>query len=574
MASFDRKRKREESDSGSSVREIKPEPAFIDLGDSENGNGKTLRNITEVPQPHQIFVPHREVVGQAPAEAPQPRQDNKEVVAEGAVRTTRQVDLESFNVVAKNNQELIQGMMDLPEKLREDLAVKGAAIQTDVTTSIVAFTKQFNETLDDTKREIKDKVDGYSRGLKTVEKKANTNEASVKELDKKLEKKIKAARDEANKDRGINVKDEVKKEVHGCLRGLGAYLINYFGANDAGAEGAGPLPAANARGHDDLGPVRVANDRGHDGLGPVRVTNARGHNVPGGLPAAAAAAADVSGPVAHLAPSESVPEPFPYLQRDQFMRYQVLTNKGYHTLMRTIKFTDVNHLVQLAKLDNSDITRRCIIFTDMKFNNYQIDYVLQSGFAVRQLGDGSGSVRTGGHEQSNLLQQVRLPELRLLKMKIDSRPMLREDEVKYKEWERRWKPPTYVYDLGELVLRKRLCRVPYPLVSTSTPYNLLLEVSRTNRRMWIVMAPEHEISKKAANSVKDSNLAFNGLEYGRIALMAQHVSEIEFDRAEFFQSAASFEAAHRLIQESLCPGIPMVDFSKNVNIKQMCTDLA
>ncbi|KAK7918439.1 hypothetical protein PG985_010313 [Apiospora marii] len=561
MASYDRKRKREESDSGSSVREIKPEPAFIDLGESDNGNENALRKIPEAPRPRQTFPARQEVVGPAPAGVPRPRQDNKESVAVGADRTTRQVDLDSFSVVAEHNQELIRGMMDLPEKLREDLAVKGAAIQTDITTSIVALTKQFNETLDETKREIKDKVDGYSRGLKTVEKNANTTEASVKELDKKVDKKIKVARDEANKNRGVNVKAEVKKEVNECLRGFGAYLTNYFGANNAAAGVPGPLPAAAAAAAGVPGPLPTAT--------------AAAAGLPGLLPSATAAAADVSGPAISLVPSDSVSEAVPLLARDKFMKYQVLTNKGYHNLMTIIKFTNVNYLVQLLKLDNNAITRRCIIFSDMKFNNYQVDYVLHSGFAVRQLGDGSGSATAGGHEQSNLLKHVDLSQLRLLKMKIDSRAMLRDDEVKYKEWARFWKPPTYVYDLGELVLRKRCCRHPNALVSTSTPYNLLLEVSRTgSKRVWIVMAPEHELSQKAVNSVKDSNLAFNGLEYNRIALVANDISEIEFDRAEFFQSAAGFEAAYQLVLKSRCPGVPLVDFDKAVDIKKMCADLA
>lgn len=549
MSSFDRKRKREESDGGSSVREIKPEPAFIDLGESDNGNGNAIQNITETPRLDQHI---REVIGVAPANAPRPRQDNKEDVGMGADRTTRQIDLDSFSVVAENNREMMENMMDLPEKLREDLAVKTASIQSDVTTNMVTFTKDFSDKIDGFKGDVKNKIDGYSRGVKELEKKLENKtdaiESSVKELDKKVEKKIKAAKNEANKDRGTNVKVEVKKEVNECLRGFGALLNDFLSTNDAAA---GPLPA---------GAAAAAPASGV--FGPP-------------APATGAHALAGPSPAAPLVPANfGAGEPVPLLPRNLFMQWSILTNKGYHTLMSTIKFTYVNHLAQLVKLDNYDIARKCIIFTDMKFNTYTIDYVLQSGFAVRQLGAGSGCASARGHEQANLLYHSDLNQLRLLKMKMDPRAMLQSEQSNYQEWERRWKPPTYVYDLGELVLRKRSTRLPYLLFVSSTPYNLLLEVSRTNKRVWIVMSPQHELTRKAANSVKDSNCAFNGLEYGRIALVAQNISEIQFDRSEFLPSAASFEAAHHLILDSLCPGVPSVDFSRAVNIKQMCSDLA
>ncbi|KAK7960715.1 hypothetical protein PG988_011929 [Apiospora saccharicola] len=648
MASKDLKRKRESSDDESSVREIKPEPAFIDLGESDNGTGNELKNIAEAPRPQRVFFPRKEVVVQAPAGTPQPRRNNKEIVDDNAGRTTRQIDMESFSVIAAQNNELIMSMMDLPEKMREEMAVKSAAIQSDVTTSIVATTKQFNETLDETKRELKDKVDSCTRGVRSAERKANTVdanvkeldkkldkktddiEASVKELDKKVDKKIKAAQSEVSKVRSVNVKAEVKNEVHECLRGFGAYLSNYFGAADgpgaaaanalaaapAAADGfAGPLPAADAAERSFLNAARNAvsnaarnavSDAARNAVSNVpehAFSNAPGHtfsDTPGHAISNAAgyafsnaaerATSDAGGhatsnaaghaflnatervttnaaeranlnvaeransnasehasplpvlstSVASAAPlfrSDAVSEPVPIVPLDKFMKYQVLKNEGYKFLMRKIKFTDVNHLAQLVKVDNSEIMRRCIIFTDRKFNNYDIDYVLQSGFAVRQLGSGSHPALPGGLGET-------------------------------------LEAPTYLYDLGELVLRKKIVRQPQPLVTISTPYNLLLEVSRTKRRVWIVMAPENEISKKAPGSVKDSNLAFNGLEYHRMALVAQHISEIEFDRAEFDPSAASFESAHRLILESLCPGFPLVDFSKTISIKQMCNDLA
>ncbi|KAK8057420.1 hypothetical protein PG996_011357 [Apiospora saccharicola] len=595
--------------------------------------------------------------------------------------------MESFSVIAAQNNELIMSMMDLPEKMREEMAVKSAAIQSDVTTSIVATTKQFNETLDETKRELKDKVDSCTRGVRSAERKANTVdanvkeldkkldkktddiEASVKELDKKVDKKIKAAQSEVSKVRSVNVKAEVKNEVHECLRGFGAYLSNYFGAADgpgaaaanalaaapAAADGfAGPLPAADAAERSFLNAARNAvsnaarnavsdaarnavsnvpehafsNAPGHtfsdtpghaisnaagyafsnaaeratSDAGGHATSNAAGHAFSNATERVTTNAAEranlnvaeransnasehasplpvLSTSVASAAPlfrSDAVSEPVPIVPLDKFMKYQVLKNEGYKFLMRKIKFTDVNHLAQLVKVDNSEIMRRCIIFTDRKFNNYDIDYVLQSGFAVRQLGSGSHPALPGGREQADLLavHHTDLSQLRVVQMKINPNVMLEADRVKYVEWERRWKPPTYLYDLGELVLRKKIVRQPQPLVTISTPYNLLLEVSRTKRRVWIVMAPENEISKKAPGSVKDSNLAFNGLEYHRMALVAQHISEIEFDRAEFDPSAASFESAHRLILESLCPGFPLVDFSKTISIKQMCNDLA
>ncbi|KAK8076254.1 hypothetical protein PG994_003526 [Apiospora phragmitis] len=47
MSNFDRKRKREDSAGGSSLREIKREPAVIDLDDSDNGNSNAPGNIAE-----------------------------------------------------------------------------------------------------------------------------------------------------------------------------------------------------------------------------------------------------------------------------------------------------------------------------------------------------------------------------------------------------------------------------------------------------------------------------------------------------------------------------------------------
>ncbi|KAK8076253.1 hypothetical protein PG994_003525 [Apiospora phragmitis] len=457
-------------------------------------------------------------------------------------------------------------MMKLPEELREEMAVRIGATKNDITTSMVAFTKQMNETLDDTKKEVKDRVDGYNPRLNRLEKKTNNIDATVRELDKKVDKKIKAAQNEAQKDRGVDIKAEVKEEVNECLRGFGAYLTEYFANDSAPARGGGAGVSvsagvsvmasasanANVRGLVPRRPFGLAPTAA--AVGPAALPMAALPVAAGGGHAAAASADPTTGPA--LAASRAPAAGPVAAAAGRASAVPDVDEQGYHTLMKTIKFNDVNHLVQLAKLDNFSIARRCTMFTDMKFNLYTIDYVVHSGLGT------------------NLLRHVDLSQLRLLRMKIDPRVMLHDDQVRYTAWERQWKPPAYVYDLGELFLRKKSARTPYHIASHLTAYNLLLEVSCSSRRVWIVMSPQHELTRKREGAVRDSNCAFNGLEFARLAVVAHDVAELQFDRPDFLPSAAGFEAAHRLVLESLCPGLPLVDFNKNISLKLMCADLA
>ncbi|KAK7937770.1 uncharacterized protein PG986_014638 [Apiospora aurea] len=635
MSNFDRKRKREDSDGESSVREIKPEPAFIDLGDSDNGNNNALRNIPEAPIENNgsNAEQHPDVADPNPAVADR-RPDNNAMA----------VELDAFTVIADRNHELIQGLMKVPEDMREEMAVKHGAIKNDVTTSMVAFTKQMDEKLEEAKGELIDQVNGYNPRLNRLERRANTFDATVKELDKKIDKKIKTAQNGANKEHSVNIKAEVKEEVNECLRGFSAYLADYLENNGAPAQartgtGNGFRRAAGIE-HDRANrtesgrpdaiehgqanrtesgrPNRTeqsradGNESGHlnraeqgSGSGsrggggganananawelrprrpststPAVAAGAAGpaaNSTTLALPAVPAAGGGGGGggpggpsPAAPLVPANFVPAAVPLLSKEQFLPYQVLTNKGYHTLLQRVQFNDVNHLVQLVKLDNTKIARKCIISP-----LYKLDYVLHTGYGVRQMGQRGASARPGGHEQANLLRSVDLSQLRILKMKIDARVMLQEDLVRYTEWERRWKPPAYVYDLGELHLRKLSSRGAGPISGLLTPFNLLLEVSSTNRRVWIVMGPQYELSRRAKDSVRDSNNPFNGLEYHRLALLAHHVADLDFDRSDFMDTSAGFERAHRIVLESLCPGQPAVDFDKNISLKQLCKDLS
>ncbi|KAK8091724.1 hypothetical protein PG997_002085 [Apiospora hydei] len=610
MSNFDRKRKREDSDGESSVREIKPEPAFIDLGDSDHGNNNALRNIPEAPIENNGNVAEQRpnVADPNPAVADRrPDNDNNALA----------VELDAFTVIADRNHELIQGLMRVPEDMREEMAVKHGAIKNDVTTSMVAFTKQMDEKLEEAKGELIDQVNGYNPRLNRLERRANTFDATVKELDKKIDKKIKTAQNGANKEQSINIKAEVNEKFNQCLRGFNAYLADYC-ANDSvpaqahpgngnGVGRADGIEHEQANRTESGGPDGIEHGRANrtESGRPNRTEQSSGSGSRGGgggananantwelrprrpstsTPAVAAGAAGPAAnsttlalpavpaaggggpggpsPAAPLVPANFVPAAVPLLSKEQFLPYQVLTNKGYHTLLQRVKFNDVNHLVQLVKLDNTKIARKCIMFGDTKFPSTSSTTYC----TLAMLDQGSASARPGGHDQANVLRNADLSQLRILKMKIDARVMLQEDLVRYTEWERRWKPPAYVYDLGELHLRKLSSRGAGPISGLLTSFNLLLEVSSTNRR--------YELSRRAKDSVRDSNNPFNGLEYHRLALLAHHVADLEFDRADFMDTSAGFERAHRVVLESLCPGQPAVDFDKNISLKQLCKDLS
>ncbi|KAK8006917.1 aldo/keto reductase [Apiospora arundinis] len=288
---------------------------------------------------------------------------------------------------------------------------------------------------------------------------------------------------------------------------------------------------------------------------------------------------------APLIPAASAATPVSFVDARSFLPYQVLTNKGYRTMLEKIQWTDMTHIVQLLKVDNSKIARRCTMFND-KFTSHSIDYVLQTGLGVRQIGDVFSEpirvARVGGHINqpgaNDLLRNQNLKDLRLMRMKIKSNVLLNEEQVRYKKWQETWQPPAYVYDLGELMLRKRATRMPYALTAVLTQYNLLLEVNKegspNNRRVWVAMAREYQPTRKRENASKDSNLPFNGLEFTKLALLAHSVRDLEFDRFDFSQVAGGFDLANQLVNESRCPGLPDLDFDKNISLRQMCIDLA
>ncbi|KAH9900447.1 hypothetical protein F4778DRAFT_791726 [Xylariomycetidae sp. FL2044] len=183
-------------------------------------------------------------------------------------------------------------------------------------------------------------------------------------------------------------------------------------------------------------------------------------------------------------PSATLPSAVPglILSHTAYAPANMLSNSGLQELLRQIDFTDPLHLKALIDMDSRKVARDCTIFSDIhSFPLFKIDYVLRSGTTVSYIEDHSSCDR---RENLQALKRQGLQGLRVLEMNVT---YATNDKAGFKEWRKHNQPPKYVYDLGQLFMRRKGAG-RYDLHGTQ--YNLVMDVTNKRKSVWLVDRPE------------------------------------------------------------------------------------
>ncbi|RYP54615.1 hypothetical protein DL768_000675 [Monosporascus sp. mg162] len=223
---------------------------------------------------------------------------------------------------------------------------------------------------------------------------------------------------------------------------------------------------------------------------------------------------------------------------------QHLSNKGLKELLQKVDFRNVAHLGALNALDGLTTPRDCVMFCDTQSSAlFQVDYILRTGTTATYIRGGRVSIMHRDKEFSD----GGLKGLRVLRVFLTYEPENPNDRRKFEEWERKNAPPKYMYDVGQLFVR-RCGQGRQELFGTQ--YNLMLDITKPRKPVWLVMRPEYTpvFIKKQTHSEKPFSKADGGLNGVGIAKLANSLAELDFCRTPFDgKSRAMFLKAQNLI---------------------------
>ncbi|RYP72454.1 hypothetical protein DL771_004249 [Monosporascus sp. 5C6A] len=225
-------------------------------------------------------------------------------------------------------------------------------------------------------------------------------------------------------------------------------------------------------------------------------------------------------------------------------RTEDLSNKGLKQLLQKVDFGNMAHLKALTALDDRATPRDCVMFCDIQsFALFQVDYILRTGATATYIrGDQVSLI-----QRDKVFSDRGLKGLRVLRMVPSFEPENPNDKRKFDEWKRKNAPPKYVYDVGQLFVR-RSGQGRQELFGTQ--YNLTLDIAKSRKPVWLVMRPEYTpvFIKKQTYTGKPFSKADGGLNGVAIAKLANSLVELDFCRTPFDgKSHAMFMKAQNLI---------------------------
>ncbi|RYO87725.1 hypothetical protein DL762_004118 [Monosporascus cannonballus] len=230
-------------------------------------------------------------------------------------------------------------------------------------------------------------------------------------------------------------------------------------------------------------------------------------------------------------------------------RSQDLSNKGLKELLQKVDFCNMAHLRALNALDDRATPRDCIMFFDAHSSSptFQVDYILRTGTTATYINGAQHSSKKREKEFSDRgLKGLRVLELSITYVAEDP-----NNRCRFKEWKKESSPPKYVYDAGQLFVRRR-GQGRSELFGTQ--YNLALDITRPRKPVWLVMRPEYSpvFVKKQTHSERPFSGGLNGV---AIAKLANSLAELDFSRAPSDGSSyAMFLKAQNLIASTVFKG--------------------
>ncbi|KAI1640999.1 hypothetical protein F4809DRAFT_588335 [Biscogniauxia mediterranea] len=236
-----------------------------------------------------------------------------------------------------------------------------------------------------------------------------------------------------------------------------------------------------------------------------------------------------------------------------------LSNAGLAKLLRQADFSDVSHLRALAQLDSRDRdrTRDAVLFCDWHpLPLLDVDYMIFGGRAAFYIADHPSCERR--RESPGLgLDPLRVLELGIEPAGGGSGGSSREEAAMIQAWRERQEFPVYVYDLGQLFLRRW---GPGPWDVHATQYNVVVDMTAREKAVWLVMRPEFTVPM--VRKEKDSStIPFEILDGIPVARMAACLADLKLTRPCFsLDSSGAYRIARREVEDSACKAKACLQF--------------
>lgn len=247
---------------------------------------------------------------------------------------------------------------------------------------------------------------------------------------------------------------------------------------------------------------------------------------------------------------------------EAFWKPATLSNKGLKELLQSVDFRNMEHLRALSTLDDCTTPRDCVLFCDTHFyRGIQQDYILRTGTTATYIRDPSGVRR----DQEMELYHHGWGGLRIHQLDTRYLPNDPKGKDKFTAWMKEKAPPQYVYDIGQLFMRRRIGD-RYEL--NGTQFNIVIDIAKPQKPVWLVMRPEYDPTIRIKSDT--SNTPFPRLLNGvGIAKIADSFGELSFCRDPFDEASfVHYASAELLVSNTLFKGMLARRFS-TPNIGEM-----
>lgn len=231
-----------------------------------------------------------------------------------------------------------------------------------------------------------------------------------------------------------------------------------------------------------------------------------------------------------------------------------LTSRGLEQVLRNMDSTKLEHLKALGELDHRTCLRENILFCDSNtFPMFDVDYILRGGGTASYIMD---HPLVSIPNRRLALETIGLSEVRVLELKIKHFPGRESDISGIQAWQNRNNPPRYIYDLGQLFLRRK-GKNKYDLHGTL--YNLVVDIGHRKKPVWLVMRPETTPvvfatrEKDSTSPFQSNTCSLNGV---GIARMTDSIEELQLSNRPFdgLGTFLSWGKAQRVINRTLYQG--------------------
>lgn len=213
------------------------------------------------------------------------------------------------------------------------------------------------------------------------------------------------------------------------------------------------------------------------------------------------------------------------LPAGSFFSTPVLTNFGYECLLRQIDFRDITQWASLARLDNLVCLRDCTLFCDLTFIHYYVDYVIRIGGTAKHISEDVGSPRGMGPD----IQGLRIFEIEYSQTSL-------KDAHTFREWSKNYDPPQFVYEIGQLFLRRQ-CKRTTKQDLFHTDFNVVMDVAKPSKPLWLIARPGGSVVIRNKGHENSSSKAFNHIGSSSVALLSRSIQEFSLTTAPSDQTS-------------------------------------